>query len=153
MNRAKRLSFHRSRELCDPSPDYPVPTNGEGSRWGRWQSLGVRLPLTISLVVIAILGVVLFAAYRQVEAALVAAGLDACPGRLRQVASLMEGLLRAPSAQIRLIASEPAIREFLKTRDDAKAAAAEAELRKLLSGTAPRDVALWAIAPISASSR
>ena len=120
-----------------------MPTNGEGSRWGRWQSLRVRLPLTISLVVIAILGVVVFAAYRQVESALVAAGLDRARAASGQVASLIEGLLRAPSAQIRLIASEPALREFLKTRDDAKAAAAEAELRKLLGGTAPRGVTLW----------
>ena len=66
----------------------------------------------------------------------------------------MEGLLRAPSAQIRLIAGERRrSREYLKTRTTPeRLAAAEAELRKLLSGTAPRTSTLWEIA-VSASSR
>ncbi len=120
-----------------------MASQGEASRWGRWQSLRVRLPLTISLVVIVILAVVLFTAYRQVESALVAAGLDRARAASGQVAALIEAQLRAPIAQVRLAASEPALREYLKSRDPAKAGAAEAELRKLLRGTPPRSVTLW----------
>jgi PAS domain S-box-containing protein len=120
-----------------------MATHGDASRWGQWQSLRVRLPLTISLVVIVILGVALFAAYREVEAALVAAGIDRARAASGQVASMMEGQLRAMNAQVRLIAAEPALRDYLKTRDSAKASAAEVELRKLLRGTSPRTVTLW----------
>ena len=120
-----------------------MPIKANGPRWGRWQSLRLRLPLTISLVVITILGVVLFAAHREVHSTLIVAGLDRARAASAQVAALLEGSAARARAQLRVIASEPAVREYLKTREPAAAAAAEGELRKLLAGPAPRLVTLW----------
>ena len=120
-----------------------MPVKANGDLWGQWQSLRLRLPLTISLVVITILGVVLFAAHREVHSTLIVAGLDRARAAAAQVAALLEGSLGSGNAQLRLIAGAPAVLEYLKTRQPAAAAPAETELRRLLAGTGPRVVTLW----------
>jgi len=48
-----------------------MPTAANRPRWRQWHSRRWRLPATISLVVVTILTVVLVAAYREMESALI----------------------------------------------------------------------------------
>lgn len=119
-----------------------MPTGATAPGGSRWHSLRWRLPLTISVVVTAILAVILLAAYREVESAIVGSGRQRAQAAAGQVASLLEASLRG-SAQVRNAATIPAVREYLKTRRPEQLAEVNAILEKLLAGAAPRTVTLW----------
>jgi PAS domain S-box-containing protein len=109
----------------------------------RWQSLRVRLPLTISLVVTAILAVVVVAAYREVRSALIASGIERSRTASAQVASLLEASLRNSTAQVGNAAKVPTLRESITTRHEGQLAELDATLRKFSTGAGPRSVTLW----------
>jgi PAS domain S-box-containing protein len=110
---------------------------------GRWQSLRWRLPLTMSLLLTAILAVVLWFAYREVESSLIAAAGDRARAASSQIAGLLEGAMRPAVAQLRQAAIHPALRDVLAEPTAANKAAAKASLTVLSRAAAPRQITLW----------
>ena len=119
-----------------------MSTGSTAPSGSRWHSLRWRLPLTISVVVTAILAVILLAAYREVESAIVGSGSQRAQAAAGQVASLVEASLRG-STQVRTAATLPVFREYLKTRRPEQLDEVNATLQKLLSGAGPHTVTLW----------
>ena len=90
-----------------------MPAGTTPLNWGRWHSLRWRLPFTISVLVTAILAVVLAAAYREVESALISSGVDRARAASSQVAAIIESSARPGVASLRTAASSPALRDYL----------------------------------------
>ena len=93
-------------------------------------SLRVRLPLTVSLLIVAVLATFLASAYRQVGNTLV----DAAGLRLQNSADQIASLLNNPNqrgAEARRIATSPAFRAYLQAPGEETRPAAEAFLATL----------------------
>ena len=91
------------------------------------------------------LAVVLWFAYREVNAALTAAAAERARAGATQVAALLEAATRTGVAQVRLSAAHPAVRALLQARAPDLHAAAEQVLREPASNTRPRAVTLWGL--------
>ena len=83
---------------------------------GRWRSLRRQLPLTLSIVTTAILGVIVFAAFNEVESALIASSRNRARAAASQAASILAGSLRGSVTTFRNAADSPMLRAYLKTR-------------------------------------
>jgi PAS domain S-box-containing protein len=119
-----------------------MPTRDEDRTSARWHSLGWRHPATISLFVVLILAIVVWASFREVEGTLVRGTGERAQGASTQIASTMETVMRPGQAQLRQVAAEPALREFLKEATPANRAAAELVMRRL-APNGPRRITLW----------
>jgi len=97
----------------------------------------------MSVLVAAVLSVVVWAAYREVDSTLTRAASERSRATVGQVANLFEGLMRPPVAELRKVATEPALRAFLADRTAENRAAAEAVLTKLIASNSSRHVALF----------
>jgi PAS domain S-box-containing protein len=110
---------------------------------GRWQSLRWRLPLTMILVVTALLAVVVVIAHREFQAALIGSGIERARAAAGQVSLLLEGSMRPPVAQVRMAALSPELREAIKDPSPERMAKARQALIALSQGNNPRIVTLW----------
>ncbi len=108
-----------------------------------WHSFSWRLVAAISLLAAFMLAVVVWFAYREVNAALASAASERARAGATQVADLLESAARAGVAQVRLSAAHPAIRASALTRAPELHAEAEQELRVPANGSRPRTVTLW----------
>lgn len=97
----------------------------------------------MSLLVAAVLSVVVWAAYREVELTLTNAASERSRAAVGQVANVFEALMRPGIAQLRTAASDPVLRAFLADPTPANRLAAEGLLTKLSSGPVARHIALW----------
>src|SRR5260370_37425076 len=103
-------------------------------------SLRWRLPLYISALIVFVLLMFLWAAYRTVETTLVRAGGERAQGAADQVASLIDA--QQSLEQLRRLATDSDLRRYLQTRTDE----AREALRKRLLSLPPggrRRVELW----------
>ena len=95
-------------------------------------SLRVRLPLLITGLLLATIAIFLWAAYREVEATLIRAGLERARIAADQVASLLRQPTAAGMDNFRRMAAETDIRRYLQAPADAtRDAAARARLAAL----------------------
>ncbi len=111
-------------------------------RW-RFHSLAWWLPAAISVLVAAVLSVVVWAAYREVDRTLSNAASERSRATAGQVANLFEGLMRPMVARVRLAGTEPALRAFLADPSSANRAAADAVIAQINTGSTARHIALW----------
>jgi len=109
----------------------------------QWHSFSWRLVAAISLLAAILLAVVLWLAYREVNAALATAAIERARAGATQVAALLEDAGRGGMAQVRLSAAHPAVRTLARTRAPEDHAAAEQELREPANNSRPRTVTLW----------
>jgi signal transduction histidine kinase/CheY-like chemotaxis protein len=110
-----------------------------------YQSLRVRLPLVISLLLVAAVTTFLWAAYREVEATLARGGGDRARVAAAQVASLIGRSAQAGIESLRSVAAQRDIREFLRAPTDETRDAARARLAPLATGGVRR-IELWSVA-------
>ena len=89
------------------------------------------------------LAVVLWFAYREVNAALSSAAVERARAGATQVAALLEQAARVGVAQVRSSAAHPAVRTLARTRAPESHSEAEQELREPAKNTRPRTVTLW----------
>ncbi|MDP2055813.1 MAG: HAMP domain-containing protein, partial [Acidobacteriota bacterium] len=95
------------------------------------------------MLVAAVLSVVVWAAYREVDRTLTNAASERSRATAGQVANLFEGLMRPMVARVRLAGSEPALRAFLADPSSANRAAADAVIAQINTGSTARHIALW----------
>src|SRR5262245_40387442 len=104
-------------------------------------SLSWRLPVSISLIIAAVLAVVLWEAYIEVDATLLRSGNDRAVASAGQIANLLDRAVAQGLDGLRVAAGRPAIREFLDDPSESR----RGELEQLLLGlgVGPRRVELW----------
>jgi PAS domain S-box-containing protein len=107
-----------------------------------WNSLRWRLPAVVIGLIAAISATCLWAAYREVEATLVRAGGDRATAAADQVAGLFERSTQQSLANVRQIAADPDVREYLRNPTDAAREGARARLATL-APTGVGRVELW----------
>lgn len=78
-----------------------------------WQSLRVRLPLFLCLVIAGVLAVFIWTAHRTLEAVLIRAGGDRAQAAADQVNALMAQGVARGSAETRRVAGDPRVAQFL----------------------------------------
>ena len=105
-----------------------------------WHSFSWRLVAAISVLAALMLAVVVWFAYREVNAALTAAASERARAGATQVAALLAEAARTGVAQVRLSAAHPAVRALLQTRAPDLHAAAEQVLMEPASSTRSRVV-------------
>ena len=104
------------------------------------RTLRLRLPLMVSLLIVAVLATFLVSAYRQVERTLLdAAGLR-LQGSADQIASLL-GQTPQRVIEFRRVAASPALREYLQAPDESHRRAAEGALAAVTSNR--QTIELW----------
>ena len=108
----------------------------------------MRLPLLISALLVTVVATFLFAAHREVEAALLQAGRERAKAAADQVAGLMERPSQTGMQTLRRIATDAVLRRSLQSPSDATRDAARAHLTSLtaLGTTGPRRIELWNVA-------
>jgi two-component system cell cycle sensor histidine kinase/response regulator CckA len=106
------------------------------------QSLGWRLPLTLSGLIAAVLAVFLWAAYREVAATLVRAGGDRAQGAAGQLATLLERSAQQAIDELRRTAAHPDLQRHLQNPTTETDAAVRARLSTRV-GSGSRRVELW----------
>jgi two-component system, cell cycle sensor histidine kinase and response regulator CckA len=106
----------------------------------RWRSLRWRLPLFIGGLCVALLAVVLYAAYRQVETTLLQTGAE----RARHAADQVSGLFGRSTAQSldQLRQAAPKLSDYLRDPTDSRLASARAALAPLAPGP-NRHITVW----------
>jgi PAS domain S-box-containing protein len=109
----------------------------------RRHSLRWRLPLTMTLVIAAILAAVVAVAYREFQVALARSTSDRARAAAGQVASVLDNVMRSPVAQVRAAAARPELRDALKERTPERIAAAQQVLDGLTRSGSPRVATLW----------
>jgi PAS domain S-box-containing protein len=117
--------------------DITVPWRGDG---GRWRSLRWRLPAFISVLVVVVLAVVVYGAYREVHES-----LDKLQGdRAQQASTQIAALLGRPSGesarQLQLVAQQ--LTAFARQPDETTAASARAAVQELNPGQT-RIITVW----------
>jgi two-component system cell cycle sensor histidine kinase/response regulator CckA len=106
----------------------------------RWQSLRWRLPLLIGAVSVAVLTLVLYAAYREVEATLLQTGAERARHAADQVSGLFGRSTRQSFDQLRQVA--PTLSEYLRDPTDRHLASAQQALVPLAAGP-NRHITVW----------
>src|ERR1700704_5284579 len=102
----------------------------------------VRLPLLISLLLVAVVATFLWAANREVEATLVRAGSNRAKGAADQVADLMARPAQVGIESLGRVAAGAAVRRYLLDPTDDTRDAARAQLIQL-AATGRRRIQLW----------
>jgi PAS domain S-box-containing protein len=105
-------------------------------------SLRVRLPLLISSLLVIVVMIFLWAAYREVEATLVRAGGDRAKAAADQVAGLLARSSQAGMDNLRRAAADPDLLRYLQSPTAANRDAARARLAALAT-TGVRVIQLW----------
>lgn len=105
------------------------------------QSLRLRVPLVLSLLIAALLGSFLWAAARGVEKTLVRAAGD----RMTKAAAHVSQFIGGPQAlgPVERVASNPAVADFLEAPSEERRAVVDALLASARQGTSPRSGDLW----------
>ena len=109
----------------------------------RWHSLRWRLPLSISAVIVATVTVVLYAAYREVESALVLSNEERAKAAAAQVAGILDGVLRGSLAQAQQLANTTPVSAYLASPTPQNADAVLQALKSPSPSANWRVVLLW----------
>ena len=109
-------------------------------RGSRWQSLRWRLPLVVAAVSVAVLTLVLYAAYREVEATLLQTGAESARHAADQVSALFGRSTRQSLDQLRQVA--PTLSEHLRDPSERHLASAQQALAPLATGP-NRHITVW----------
>lgn len=104
--------------------------------------LGWRLPLSISVIIVAALSVFLWLAYARVETTLLTAGSERARSAASQIGSLFERSTTLTRDEIHRLAANPAVRRALEQPDAASQDAAREALSTGAAATARR-IELW----------
>src|SRR5258708_2028410 len=107
-----------------------------------WNSLRWRLPLLMAAVIIVVAGTVLVLAFGEVRSSLLAAAGVRAQGAADQIATLLSQSTQQRLLELRAVANDGALREFLEQPSDDTKRTAEARLSKLSSPN-PQVVELW----------
>lgn len=112
----------------------------------RWGSLRLRLPLIVSLLLLATVTALGTAAYLGIRAAVIETAQARLQGTARQFSTLLAQSTAQRSEEAIRIAARPAFRRVLDQQDDAAVREARAELRELLAA-APQtlSIELWRV--------
>jgi PAS domain S-box-containing protein len=105
-------------------------------------SLRLRLPLLISALLVAVVTILLWGAYREVEATLVRAWGDRARGAADQVANLLARPTQAGLENLRRVAADAAVRRYLQDPTDGTREATRARLAPLATAGV-RAIDLW----------
>ncbi len=107
-----------------------------------WNSLRWRLPLVMAALILVVVGVFLALAYREVRSGLMLAAGTRARGAADQIANLLAQSTQQRLIELREVADDQAVREFLEHQTDAGRQRAEVRLRALISPS-PQVLELW----------
>ena len=108
----------------------------------RWNSLRWRLPLLMAAVIIVVVGTFLGLAFREVQSSLLMAAGARAHGAADQLASLLAQSTQQRLLEIRTVASDGSVRDYLQHPTDDAKRMAQARLSKLTSPS-PQILELW----------
>ena len=117
------------------------PKTGDAPPSARY-SLRWRLPLLVSSLVVGVLAVFVWAAYREVEQTLVSAGAERAQGAADQLGTLMAQSARSRLLALRQVASDPALVRYLQHPVDQTDVSVRRRLTTLVT-TGHQVIVLW----------
>lgn len=119
-------------------------TSGPRAMLPRRYSLRWRLPLLVCGIITIVLASFLAVAYRRVETTLVAAGGARARNAAGQVANLLESSVERALGEMRRVADEPGVQQFLQNPTGGDRQAARTSLSSLAQGGGRR-ITLWEV--------